>query len=65
MRLLCKIGAGAVQSYSHAEITGLVISDGAKIRLFSETCKFFLPFSAFFSQKRLNLYLFLKIFGNL
>ena len=35
---------------------------GAKISLFSEPTKLFFPFSAFFSQKRLNLYLVLKIF---
>ena len=40
MRLFCRIGAGAVQSYSHAENTGLVISDAAKIGSFSVTSKF-------------------------
>ena len=33
-------GAGAIRSYSHAENTGLVISDGAKIGRIFETSKF-------------------------
>ena len=41
VRLFCKIGAGAVQSYSHAENTGLVISDAAKIEIFPLSSKFF------------------------
>ena len=65
MRLLCKIGAGAVQSYSHAENTGLVISDDAKISFFSESCKFFCFFLLNPSQKHLNLNFFLKISVNI
>ena len=35
-----KIGAGSIRAYPHAENTGLVISDGAKIGTFSNTSKF-------------------------
>ena len=35
-----KIGAGSIRAYPHAENTGLVISDGAKIGKVSETSKF-------------------------
>ena len=44
VRLFCKIGAGAVQSYSHAENTGLVISDAAKIGRIYLTSKLFVNF---------------------
>ena len=35
-----KIGAGSIRAYPHAESTGLVISDAAKIGSFIETSKF-------------------------
>ena len=39
-----KIGAGSIRAYPHAENTGLVISDGAKIGTFSDTSKLFANF---------------------
>ena len=39
-----KIGAGSIRAYPHAENTGLVISDAAKIGTFSDTSKLFAIF---------------------
>ena len=46
-----KIGAGSIRAYPHAENTGLVISDAAKIGTFSETYKFW---SNFFTSPSLQ-----------
>ena len=39
-----KNGAGSIRAYPHAENTGLVISDGAKIHTISEISNFFSTF---------------------
>ena len=44
-----KIGAGAIRSYSHAENTGLVISDTAKLQTFSHTASVFVKLFQKFS----------------
>ena len=43
-------GAGSIRAYPHAENTGLVISDVAKIGTIFQKCKFFERFSKFNHQ---------------
>ena len=55
-------GAGSIRAYPHAENTGLVISDVAKIGTIFQKCKFFERFSKF-NHQRLLLALFLASLG--
>ena len=50
---------GLRTAHIHRPLTTYFLS--AKISLFSEPTKLFLPFSAVFSQKRLNFYRLLQI----